>query len=171
MLGCNLWVRTERVAKQTKRTQLHSIRSRKSRIECKTRETKPTIGSLGKIFRLDLQLEGYFESVQGEDMPARDRYHDRVKNALIKNGWTITDDPLHIKWGKKDRYVDLGAEQLLAAEKGKRKIAVEVKGFLGHSRDGRPRASHRSIYDPWRGSLPRRTRSHFAFGGQPGGVQ
>lgn len=66
-------------------------------------------------------------------MPARDRYHDQVKNALIKDGWRITDDPLHIKWGKKDMYVDLGAEQLLAAEKGQRKIAVEVKSFLGHS--------------------------------------
>src|SRR3954454_17887298 len=30
-------------------------------------------------------------------------------------------------------YVDLGAEQLLAAEKDHRKIAVEVKSFLGHS--------------------------------------
>ena len=66
-------------------------------------------------------------------MPARDRYHDQVKNALIKDGWTITDDPLHVKWGKKDMYVDLGAEQLLAAEKDQRKIAVEVKSFLGHS--------------------------------------
>jgi hypothetical protein len=30
-------------------------------------------------------------------------------------------------------YVDLGAEQLLAAEKGERKIAVEIKSFLGKS--------------------------------------
>jgi hypothetical protein len=66
-------------------------------------------------------------------MAARDRYHDQVKNALIKDGWTITDDPLHVRWGKKDMYVDLGAEQLLAAEKDQRKIAVEVKSFLGHS--------------------------------------
>jgi len=66
-------------------------------------------------------------------MPARDRYHDQVKNALIKDGWTITDDPLHVRWGQKDMYVDLGAEQLLAAEKDHRKIAVEVKSFLGHS--------------------------------------
>ncbi|MFI5386956.1 MAG: XisH family protein [Fimbriimonadales bacterium] len=66
-------------------------------------------------------------------MPARDRYHDQVKNALIKDGWTITDDPLHVRWGKKDMYVDLGAEQLLGAEKDQRKIAVEVKSFLGHS--------------------------------------
>jgi hypothetical protein len=35
-------------------------------------------------------------------MPARDRYHDQVKNALTKDGWTITDDPLHVRWGKKD---------------------------------------------------------------------
>ncbi|MFN9868505.1 MAG: element excision factor XisH family protein, partial [Pseudanabaena sp.] len=27
-------------------------------------------------------------------MPAKDIYHDNVCNALIKDGWTITDDPL-----------------------------------------------------------------------------
>ncbi len=27
-------------------------------------------------------------------MPAKDIYHNQVKNALIKDGWTITDDPL-----------------------------------------------------------------------------
>lgn len=52
-------------------------------------------------------------------MPVRDRYHDNLKNTLIKNGWTITDDPFHLKWGKKDLYVDLAAEKLLIAEKGK----------------------------------------------------
>jgi hypothetical protein len=66
-------------------------------------------------------------------MPACDRYHDHVKNALIKDGWTITHDPLHLKWGTKDMYVDLGAEQLLAAEKTGRRIALEVKSFLGES--------------------------------------
>ena len=30
-------------------------------------------------------------------MPARDLYHDAVKAALIKDGWTITDDPFMIK--------------------------------------------------------------------------
>ncbi len=66
-------------------------------------------------------------------MPARDLYHDSVKNALIKDGWTITKDPLILRWGKKDMYVDLGAEQLLAAEKVEKKIAVEIKSFLGDS--------------------------------------
>ncbi|MHC5831800.1 MAG: element excision factor XisH family protein, partial [Nostoc sp.] len=42
-------------------------------------------------------------------MPAKDRYHENLKNALIKDGWTITDDPFHLKWGKKDLYVDLAA--------------------------------------------------------------
>ena len=66
-------------------------------------------------------------------MPARDRYHNQVKNALINAGWTITHDPLRLRWGVKDMYVDLGAEQLLAAEQDHCKIAVEVKSFVGLS--------------------------------------
>jgi len=66
-------------------------------------------------------------------MPARDFYHDVVKSALIADGWTITDDPLKLHVGKKDLFVDLGAERLLAADKEGRKIAVEVKSFLGAS--------------------------------------
>lgn len=66
-------------------------------------------------------------------MPARDRYHQHVKHALITEGWIITHDPLSLKWGVKDMYVDLGAEQLLAAQKDTLKIAVEVKSFLGPS--------------------------------------
>ena len=66
-------------------------------------------------------------------MPAHDLYHNSVKNALIKDSWMITDDPLHLQWGTKDMYVDLGAEQLLAAEQGERRIAVEVKSFISPS--------------------------------------
>ena len=62
-------------------------------------------------------------------MPARDFYHDAVRNALIKDGWTITNDPLHLKWGKRDMYVDLGAEQVLAAEKGEQKLPPRLKVF------------------------------------------
>jgi hypothetical protein len=46
-------------------------------------------------------------------MPARDIYHSIFKNALIKDGWTVTHDPLKLQWGKKDLYVDLGAEKLI----------------------------------------------------------
>ncbi|NEQ80654.1 MAG: fatty-acid synthase [Moorea sp. SIO2I5] len=66
-------------------------------------------------------------------MPAKDIYHDTVKNALIKDGWTITNDPLSLKIGKKDIYIDLAAEKLLVAEKQGQKIAVEVKSFVGLS--------------------------------------
>ena len=66
-------------------------------------------------------------------MPARDLYHNNVKNALIKEKWTVTHDPLILKLGKKDLYVDLGARQLLAAEKSEHKIAVEIKSFTGRS--------------------------------------
>ena len=66
-------------------------------------------------------------------MPAKDIYHNEVRNALIKDGWTITDDPLRLIYGMQDAFVDLGAEKLIAAEKGLRKIAVEIKSFKGRS--------------------------------------
>ncbi|MEW5988825.1 MAG: element excision factor XisH family protein [Chloroflexota bacterium] len=66
-------------------------------------------------------------------MPARDLYHNVARNALVKDGWTITHDPYVLKWGTKDLYVDLGAEHLLAAEKPGQKIAVEVKSFISPS--------------------------------------
>ena len=46
-------------------------------------------------------------------MPAKDFYHDTVKNALVKDGWTITHDPLMLRWGKKDMFIDLGASLLI----------------------------------------------------------
>ncbi|MFM9156550.1 MAG: element excision factor XisH family protein, partial [Dolichospermum sp.] len=30
-------------------------------------------------------------------MPAKDTFHEAIKNALIKDGWTITFDPYPIK--------------------------------------------------------------------------
>ncbi|MBD2312496.1 XisH family protein [Desertifilum sp. FACHB-1129] len=66
-------------------------------------------------------------------MPAKDIFHDAVKHALQKEEWIVTDDPLVIKFGKDKMSIDLGAEKLLAAERGKDKIAVEIKSFLGDS--------------------------------------
>jgi hypothetical protein len=66
-------------------------------------------------------------------MPTRDIYHDAVKQALIKDGWRITHDPLHIEYGGFDFFVDLGADVLIGARKGGQKIAVEVKSFVGAS--------------------------------------
>jgi hypothetical protein len=66
-------------------------------------------------------------------MPARDLYHNNCRNALVRDGWNITHDPLRLKWGVKDMYVDLGADKILAAEKAGRKIGVEIKSFIGAS--------------------------------------
>ena len=62
-------------------------------------------------------------------MPAKDIYHDTVKRALEKDGWTITKENLHLRWGRRDAYVDIAAEKVFTAEKEGRKIAVEVKSF------------------------------------------
>ena len=72
-------------------------------------------------------------STEVRDVPAKDFFHDCVMRALIRDGWTITHDPLRLSWGSKDLYVDLGAERLLAAEKAGQRIAVEIKSFLGDS--------------------------------------
>lgn len=66
-------------------------------------------------------------------MPAKDLFHDTVKCALTKDGWTITDDPLFIRFGSVDMYIDLGAERIFAAERNQERIAVEVKSFVGPS--------------------------------------
>lgn len=38
-----------------------------------------------------------------------------------------------LRVGKRDLFIDLGAEKILAAEKDGRKIAVEIKSFVGAS--------------------------------------
>jgi hypothetical protein len=66
-------------------------------------------------------------------MPARDITHTVVKQALEKDGWVITHDPFYLQLDDIDLYIDLAAENLLAAEKNGRWIAVEVKSFIGAS--------------------------------------
>lgn len=66
-------------------------------------------------------------------MPAKDIYHDTVKRALQKNGWTITHDPFPLQIGKKRLSADLGAERLISADRGLQRIVVEVKSFVGQS--------------------------------------
>ncbi|MBR8826610.1 MAG: XisH family protein [Gomphosphaeria aponina SAG 52.96 = DSM 107014] len=63
-------------------------------------------------------------------MPAKDIYHITVKNALIKDGWTMSHDPLRIRLARgKNLFVDLGAERLIGATKNTQNIAVEIKSF------------------------------------------
>jgi len=63
----------------------------------------------------------------------RDRFHYAVRHGLEKDGWVITDDPLKIRSGRVDMQIDLGAENLIAAERDNQKIAVEIKSFTNPS--------------------------------------
>ena len=35
-------------------------------------------------------------------MPAKNVYHDAVVQALVADGWTVTDDPLRLTYGDHD---------------------------------------------------------------------
>jgi XisH protein len=67
-------------------------------------------------------------------MPKLDIIHNSVKNALIKDGWLITDDPYIIQYRRTTLYADLGAERPIAAERNGQKLVVEVKSFIGASK-------------------------------------
>ncbi|MGB7441260.1 MAG: element excision factor XisH family protein [Coleofasciculaceae cyanobacterium] len=67
-------------------------------------------------------------------MSARDLFHKVVKTALQKDGWTVTHDPYPLQAGSFDLAIDLGAEKVIAVERGEQKIAVEIKSFLGPSK-------------------------------------
>lgn len=64
---------------------------------------------------------------------AKDLFHEAVKTALQKEGWTITHDPYTIKTSKRRVSIDIGAERIIAAEREKKVIAVEIKSFLNPS--------------------------------------
>jgi XisH protein len=64
---------------------------------------------------------------------ARDLFHYAVRAALEKEKWTITDDPLKVGAGGAKFEIDLGAEQIVAADRGEERIAIEIKTFAGDS--------------------------------------
>ncbi|MEC4990510.1 MAG: XisH family protein [Oscillatoria sp. PMC 1068.18] len=66
-------------------------------------------------------------------MPARDIYHDAVKNALIKDGWTVTDDPYTIEYEDAKLYADLAIEKRTTDEESEQKIIIEIKSFISPS--------------------------------------
>ncbi|QIR38676.1 fatty-acid oxidation protein subunit alpha [Tolypothrix sp. PCC 7910] len=66
-------------------------------------------------------------------MADKDLFHEAVKQALIKDQWIITADPLKIRIERVKFEIDLAAEKVLAADKEGRKIAIEIKSFLNSS--------------------------------------
>ena len=78
------------------------------------------------------QLSSYILRLRVKKLMAKDRFHDAVRTALEKEGWTITADPYEVSVGDVDFEIDLAAE-MLAAERAGEKIAVEIKSFIGRS--------------------------------------
>ncbi|HAO09773.1 MAG TPA: XisH protein [Planktothrix sp. UBA8407] len=66
-------------------------------------------------------------------MPAKDIYHEAVKNALIKEGWTITADPYPLEYEDVELYPDLAVEKVISEEQTQRKIIIEIKSFISSS--------------------------------------
>ncbi len=64
---------------------------------------------------------------------AKDIFHEAVKVALEKDGWTITHDPYSLEALGTAININLGAEKLIGAQRGVDYIAVEIKSFIGPS--------------------------------------
>ena len=65
---------------------------------------------------------------------AKDIYHEAVRIALQKDGWTITHDPLRVETEGVNLLIDLGAtRRLVGASRDGQKIAVEIKSFASPS--------------------------------------
>jgi hypothetical protein len=57
-------------------------------------------------------------------LPAKDHFHDTVKRALIKDGWTIDEDQVVFIGSERQVVIDLQV-----SKEGHGIILVEVKGF------------------------------------------
>jgi hypothetical protein len=76
-------------------------------------------------------------------MPAKDSIHNIVKEAIVKDGWKITDDPYVISYGERFLFIDLAATisstlnqaqgSFIGATKENQRIAIEIKDFRGQS--------------------------------------
>jgi len=70
-------------------------------------------------------------------MSAKDLYHNNVVNALVKDGWTITDDPLNIQFLNVDLRIDFGAKRngekiaIIVKELGSSSIILDFHEVLG----------------------------------------
>ena len=70
-------------------------------------------------------------------MPPRDSIHDAVVEALMRDGWIITHDPLFLRYGDRSVLIYLGADDgqymILTLDRGTIRIAIEIKSFSGRS--------------------------------------
>jgi hypothetical protein len=75
----------------------------------------------------------YVRKYIGNKVPAKDTIHEVVKEAIIRDGWEITDDPYVISYGERFLFVDLGASSFIGVKQGNKQIAIEIKEFRSQS--------------------------------------
>jgi hypothetical protein len=61
-------------------------------------------------------------------MPAKDKYHDTVKRALLKAGWHILGEQLYLSDNQRHVWIDLRAQQ-----SDNPVLLIEIKGFEGNA--------------------------------------
>ncbi|TAF50510.1 MAG: fatty-acid synthase [Oscillatoriales cyanobacterium] len=66
-------------------------------------------------------------------MPRRDLYHDTVRSALIKDGWTITHDPYVLGDAELYVFADLCASKTTTTKTITLTIEIKVFGANGHT--------------------------------------
>ena len=67
-------------------------------------------------------------------MSAKDIVHEIVRQALEKDGWVITHDPLFLRVSENiGMFLNLAANKVIIANRETLKIAVEFKSFVGLS--------------------------------------
>jgi hypothetical protein len=66
-------------------------------------------------------------------MAAKDLYHEPIKKALIKDGWTIVADPYPLEYEDVELYPDLAIERTSLDSEIQRKIIIEIKSFISPS--------------------------------------
>lgn len=66
-------------------------------------------------------------------MPRQDQIHQAVKNALLKAGWVVTDDPYRIHYEDVDVFADLRVEKSGEDVGSRRALVIEIKSFLDNS--------------------------------------
>ena len=62
-------------------------------------------------------------------VPRKDTIHEAVRNALINDGWTITNDPFRVEIAETDVYIDLRAERVEDEGRIRHALVIEVKSF------------------------------------------
>ena len=73
-----------------------------------------------------------YRTTQNENQMARDLIHEAIKNALINNGWEITDEPLFLLNDNTKFFIDIGARKFLTAKRDSEEITGNdfvVKSF------------------------------------------